>query len=450
MNYPRKIFCVIFLVSLCCVNLFSQVLIQYNQDRTYTLVERTDLRRYDNGRYVGLLSREVRSFIYHENNSRYKNFYQGDFYVLEKTKRNLYEINQGINEAIPSSFTISDDGILTMIEDNGFPSFRSFPTFPKDKIQIGDTWQGRAERAVDPMNKGIITRLPILIQYQYTGDGKYHDEEIFILKAQWATRYGISYFDPQGDKDLKSATGSHKADIYVSKKTGCALLVRDLVDETFIYQDGNKINYQGFITLFTEYPPAVDREIVIQALNRIAKNTDDKNIREEKNLDQKIDKITNNTSDKQNNKNTNSYELSNSNKQNDKELFNDTNKTSDITYENTSSGIKLTIQNLQFKPNSSKLLPGEEERLNQIASVLNQVPTSMFLVEGHTASTGNLSGEKKLSVERAYTIATELIKRGINSERFIYKGSGSSKPIASNDTPEGMAKNRRVEITILE
>ena len=84
MNYPRKIFCVIFLISLSCVNLFSQVLIQYNQDRTYTLVERTDLRRYDNGRYVGLLSREVRSFIYQENNSRYKNFYQGDFYVLDR------------------------------------------------------------------------------------------------------------------------------------------------------------------------------------------------------------------------------------------------------------------------------------------------------------------------------------------------------------------------------
>ena len=430
MNYPRKIFCVIFLVSLCCVNLFSQVLIQYNQDRTYTLVERTDLRRYDNGRYVGLLSREVRSFIYQENNSRYKNFYQGDFYVLEKTKRNLYEINQGINEAIPSSFTISYDGYLTMIEDNGFPSFRSFPTFPKDKIQIGDTWQGRAERAVDPMNKGIITRLPILIQYQYTGDGKYHDEEIFILKAQWATRYGISYFDPQGDKDLKSATGSHKADIYVSKKTGCALLVRDLVDENFIYQDGNKINYQGFITLFTEYPPAVDREIVIQALNRIAKNSDTEN---------KNDFSGNGVGTQGGNINTSNNIFSNGN-----------NSISNITYENTSSGIKLTIQNLQFKPNSSELLPGEEERLNQIASALKKAPNSMFLVEGHTASTGNLSGEKKLSVERAYTIANELIKRGIGAEKFLYKGSGSSKPIASNDTPEGMAKNRRVEITILE
>lgn len=409
----KKLFFVLFCVFVN-LNCFSQVLIQYNQDRTYTLVERTDLRRYDNGRYIGLLSREVRSFINQDEHPKYKNFYQGDFYVLEKTKRNSFEVTLGINEAIPSSFTISEDGNLTMIEDNGFPSFRSFPTFPKDKIKIGDKWNATAERAVDPLNKGIITRLPIYIQYQYTGDGKYHDEDIFILKAQWATRYGISYFDSQGDRELKSAMGSHKADIYVSKKTGCALLVRDIVDETFVYQDGNKINFQGFITLFTEYPPAVDREIIIPSLNRIAKNNDDKN-----------------DDDTQ------------------KDFFKDKD-VPDISYENTSRGIRLTIQNLQFKPNSSELLPGEENRLNQIAKVLKQAKNSMFLVEGHTASTGNISGEKQLSVERAYTIAEELIKRGISAEKFIYKGSGSSKPIATNETPEGMAKNRRVEITILE
>lgn len=409
----KKLFFVLFCIFVN-LNCFSQVLIQYNQDRTYTLVERTDLRRYDNGRYIGLLSREVRSFINQDEHPKYKNFYQGDFYVLEKTKRNSFEVTLGINESIPSSFTISEDGNLTMIEDNGFPSFRSFPTFPKDKIKIGDKWNATAERAVDPLNKGIITRLPIYIQYQYTGDGKYHDEDIFILKAQWATRYGISYFDSQGDRELKSAMGSHKADIYVSKKTGCALLVRDIVDETFVYQDGNKINFQGFITLFTEYPPAVDREIIIPTLNRIAKNNDDK-----------PDDDT------------------------QKDFFKDKD-VPDISYENTNRGIRLTIQNLQFKPNSSELLPGEENRLNQIAKVLKQAKNSMFLVEGHTASTGNISGEKQLSVERAYTIATELIKRGISAEKFIYKGSGSSKPIASNETPEGMAKNRRVEITILE
>ena len=409
----KKLFFVLFCVFVN-LNCFSQVLIQYNQDRSYTLVERTDLRRYDNGRYIGLLSREVRSFINQDEHPKYKNFYQGDFYVLEKTKRNSFEVTLGINEAIPSSFTITDDGYLSMIEDNGFPSFRSFPTFPKDKIKIGDKWNATAERAVDPLNKGIITRLPIYIQYQYTGDGKYHDEDIFILKAQWATRYGISYFDSQGDKELKSAMGSHKADIYVSKKTGCALLVRDIVDETFVYQNGNKINFQGFITLFTEYPPAIDREIIIPTLNRIAKNNDDK-----------ADDDT------------------------QKDFFKDKD-VPDISYENTNRGIRLTIQNLQFKPNSSELLPGEENRLNQIAKVLKQAKNSMFLVEGHTASTGNISGEKQLSVERAYTITEELIKRGISAEKFIYKGSGSSKPIASNETPEGMAKNRRVEITILE
>ncbi len=429
--------CVFFVSTFCCVNVFSQVLIQYNQDRTYTLVERTDLRRYDNGRYIGLLSREVRSFIHQDEHPKFKNFYEGDFYVLEKTRRNAYDVTLGINEAIPSSFIISDDGYLTMIEDNGFPSFRSFPTFPKDKIKIGDTWQATAERAVDPLNKGVITRLPIFIQYQYTGDGKYHDEEIYILKAQWATRYGSSYFDPQGDRELKSAMGSHKADIYVSKDTGCALLVRDLVDETFTYQNGNKINFQGFITLFTEYPPAIDRTKIIPALNRIAKNNDD----DKSNPDTKT-----NSSD-------GIFVGKTDGSGRDSDFGNDgngTNSISDITYENTSSGIKLTIQNLQFKPNSSELLPGEEYRLNQIAQALKQAPTSMFLVEGHTASTGNISGEKKLSVERAYSIAKELIKRGIGADKFMYKGSGSSKPVASNDTPEGMAKNRRVEITILE
>ena len=176
---------------------------------------------------------------------------------------------------------------------------------------------------------------------------------------------------------------------------------------------------------FAKYRSQAMIEKIIPALNRIAKNNDDDN----------------SNSDKKPNGNNGFFFGDDGNGKN---------KISDITYENTSSGIKLTIQNLQFKPNSSELLPGEEYRLNQIAEALKQSPNSMFLVEGHTASTGNISGEKKLSVERAYSIAKELIKRGIGADKFIYKGSGSSKPIASNDTPEGMAKNRRVEITILE
>ena len=72
------------------------------------------------------------------------------------------------------------------------------------------------------------------------------------------------------------------------------------------------------------------------------------------------------------------------------------------------------------------------------------------MIEGHTADTGYEAGELMLSKERAYSIADALSKRGISKERFICKGSGSKKPIASNDTAEGKALNRRVEITILD
>ena len=73
-----------------------------------------------------------------------------------------------------------------------------------------------------------------------------------------------------------------------------------------------------------------------------------------------------------------------------------------------------------------------------------------FLIEGHTASTGYEAGEMKLSKERAHSIAKALAVRGISSEHFVCKGSGGKKPIASNETPEGKALNRRVEITILD
>ena len=124
--------------------------------------------------------------------------------------------------------------------------------------------------------------------------------------------------------------------------------------------------------------------------------------------------------------------------------------TAPISVDNTEAGIRLTIQNLQFKADSAELLPGEEKRLDQIAEILRLAEGAQFFIEGHTASTGYEVGEMKLSKERADSIAAALSSRGIGSERFICKGSGGKKPIASNDTAEGKALNRRVEITILD
>ncbi|WP_288983923.1 OmpA family protein [uncultured Treponema sp.] len=473
-------------------NVFCQnVLLKYNGSGSYVYIERTDVRRYDNGKYTGLVSREVRSFIaptsVPSGGKISDRYYDGSFFIDEATKRNSREVNVGINGAVPSSFKISSDGILTMLVDNGYPSFRSFPAFTNQRISIGDKWQAKAERVVDPLNKGIFTKLPILVEYTYLKDELFHGEEVYVFSAQWATRYGISYWDFAGDKDLKSAQGSHKATMYVSKKSGNALVVRDMVDETFIYNDGNIYSFKGSISMFTEYPPAYDKNKLIPALQRVASVS-------EKEIKEILEKPVNESSWIENEKKSsgsiekNDFESGANSRRNnsyaEKKIAKNENQTygaknhpqkkkdsadeiqskisagknsssnskseKKVIVENTAAGIRLTMQNLNFKPDSAELLPGENERLDQIAQVLKEVPDQMFLVEGHTASVGYEKGEMKLSVERANSVANALIQRGIPREKFICKGSGGTKPIADNSTQEGKAKNRRVEITILE
>lgn len=467
------------------------MLLKYNGSGSYVYIERTDVRRYDNGKYTGLVSREVRSFIaptsVPSGGKISDRYYDGSFFIDEATKRNSREVNLGINGAVPSSFKISSDGILTMLVDNGYPSFRSFPAFTNQRISIGDKWQAKAERVVDPLNKGIFTKLPILVEYTYLKDELFHGEEVYVFSAQWATRYGISYWDFAGDKDLKSAQGSHKATMYVSKKSGNALVVRDMVDETFIYNDGNIYSFKGSISMFTEYPPAYDKNKLIPALQRVA-SVSEKEIKEilekpvnesswiesekkssgsiEKNdfesgansrrnnsyAEKKIAKNENQTYGAKNHpqKKKDSADEIQSKISAGKNSSSNSKSEKKVIVENTAAGIRLTMQNLNFKPDSAELLPGENERLDQIAQVLKEVPDQMFLVEGHSASVGYEKGEMKLSVERANSVANALIQRGIPREKFICKGSGGTKPIADNSTPEGKAKNRRVEITILE
>ena len=390
--------CFLILFLLTSQFLFAQsVTISYSGNDNYILTERTDLRRYDNGKYVGLTSREVKSFIT-PSYSGGERLYDGLFYVEQDTVHKAQAIDSGLHDAITSVFKIDQQGSMTMLEDNGFPSFRGFPSFPDKEISIGDSWEGKAMRAVDPSGQGLVTRLPLYIQYTYSGDQYFNENPVYVIKAVWATRYGYgiggSYEDLDGDRELKSASGKHEAALYVDKNTGAALLIKDNVNEEFIYKDGRKIAYKGTISLFTEYPSSVDEEVILPAINRLIAE-------------------------------------------------------SDIEYEKTDNGYMLVIRDLQFVANSAELLPDEKNRLNQIADLLKKVPKNQILIEGHTARVGDESDEMQLSLDRAHTIVSEMGRRGVNVSNFITKGSGGTKPVADNDTTEGRARNRRVEITIL-
>lgn len=430
--------------------------ISYKGSRNYKFIERSDLRLYQNGRYVGLQSKIVSAFIIPSWTDKGL-VYEGDFFVDQDTNRNKAQVALGIHEAIPSAFIINSDGNLTMLVDNGYPSFRSFPTFTSRKIQKGDIWEAKAMRAVDPLSKGIITKMPIYVRYTYTGDDNYNGEPVYLISAEWATRYNMggttTYVDWGGDKELNYAQGSHKATIIVSKATGAALVIRDTVDETFVYKDGNKYQYKGTISLFTEYPPAIDRSRLIAALKKMDLLDDEeaeKLLQRPVAKDDAIASDAKKTSGKSSLAKDTAAKTEKLKKQIEEHQAKTAKVTAPISVDNTEAGIHLTIQNLQFKADSAELLPGEEKRLDQIAEILRLAEGAQFLIEGHTADTGYEAGEMKLSKERADSIAAALSSRGIGSERFICKGSGGKKPIASNDTAEGKALNRRVEITILD
>jgi len=71
-------------------------------------------------------------------------------------------------------------------------------------------------------------------------------------------------------------------------------------------------------------------------------------------------------------------------------------------------------------------------------------------ISGHTDNTGNDAHNKLLSEKRAQAVYNFLIAKGIPANRMTYAGYGSLKPIASNDTPEGKALNRRTELKIIQ
>ena len=86
--------------------------------------------------------------------------------------------------------------------------------------------------------------------------------------------------------------------------------------------------------------------------------------------------------------------------------------------------------------------------LNSVAKILNEYPKSSLRIIGHTDSVGSAESNLTLSEERAESVSEYLNKRGIKSGRLSTRGYGERRPIASNETKNGRAANRRVEISI--
>ena len=88
--------------------------------------------------------------------------------------------------------------------------------------------------------------------------------------------------------------------------------------------------------------------------------------------------------------------------------------------------------------------------LDRFATTLNQNPVTTVTIIGHTDSTGSDAVNDPLSLNRAASTRDYLVDRGVAAKRIVINGRGSHEPIADNNTAEGRAKNRRVEIFVAE
>jgi outer membrane protein OmpA-like peptidoglycan-associated protein len=113
-----------------------------------------------------------------------------------------------------------------------------------------------------------------------------------------------------------------------------------------------------------------------------------------------------------------------------------------------SRGLVITLPGqVLFATGKSSLLPSSRQKLNEVADVLKDQNRSI-VVEGHTDSTGTDAKNDVLSQQRADSVKDYLVSRGVPSDRVTTRGFGASHPVTGNDSPEGRANNRRVEIII--
>ena len=122
------------------------------------------------------------------------------------------------------------------------------------------------------------------------------------------------------------------------------------------------------------------------------------------------------------------------------------------------SGVSVTRQgenimlnmpgNITFQTNSSDINANFYNVLNSVVLVLKEYNKTLIDVMGHTDSTGSDAINQPLSERRAASVGQYLISQGIDARRVATEGFGKSRPIASNDTPEGRAQNRRVELQL--
>jgi outer membrane protein OmpA-like peptidoglycan-associated protein len=112
--------------------------------------------------------------------------------------------------------------------------------------------------------------------------------------------------------------------------------------------------------------------------------------------------------------------------------------------------VSVVLKNVHFESNSSELTAGSSVDLDKVVESMKQYDDLRIEVQAHTDNMGDAAYNQYLSEQRAESVRDYLVDKGIAADRMEVKGYGETQPIADNNAREGRAKNRRVELKIIE
>jgi OmpA-OmpF porin, OOP family len=318
----------------------------------------------------------------------YKTSVTGTYYILEDVIREAVQRGMRVDRSVNINLPASAFPGEWALENDPAPRFRPLPSLPADLPSAGTVWKEFITLALYPERAGEAVILPTEIRYRYEGTGMFYGTSVHRVTGFISLDQTVP-----GDRIVKQVKGEHVLNIAFSSDTRLPLFIKDQIEETFFLKSGETAGCKGFVNHWFDFPGLEGPG----AIEELAKE-----------LEKGIEVIE------------------------------------------TDEGPGLRIKDLRFEPDKAVLLPGEETRLDRIGEILQKNGDGAVLILGHTASIGYPEGEMNLSVERAKKVAEILIANGVDAEKILYEGRGSTEPIADNDTEAGRARNRRVEIILID
>ncbi|MDR2596237.1 MAG: OmpA family protein [Treponema sp.] len=329
--------------------------------------------------------------------------------VFQTSERIVYDSENGLrpessgfqwSREYKSEFERDRLGYLTIDKQYYMPVVRNVPVFPDKNLEVLETWRAEGYEVHDFRDSFGIEepyRIPFTANYKYLGEREWKGRsypsfsvEYKIASRPQAVRGRIYPVRIMGDFDQI---------VYWDHKLGQAAAYEEKFSLTFEMSNGTTILFRGNANAEIVESEYMDKEEIAAEINDEIGRLD----------------------------------------------------ISDVNVRVVEEGIAISLEDIGFYPDSAKLLPGELEKIDRIAQILLQYSDRDIMIAGHTALAGTREGRMTLSVERAQAVADYLLSKKVRqADRMVIRGFGAEKPIADNNTQEGMRKNRRVEIILLE